>query len=58
MTCMKDKPKIKTYHFYYDVLNIATQKKEMRKLQIMAHSVEEAKKKLRDAGYDEVYAKR
>ena len=56
--CMKDKPKIKTYHFYYDVLNVATQKKEMRKLQIMAHSVEEAKKKLRDAGYDEVYAKR
>ena len=55
---MKDKPKIKTYHFYADVLNVATQKKEMRKLQIMAHSVEEAKKKLKDAGYDEVYAKR
>ena len=58
MTCMKDKPKIKTYHFYADVLNVATQKKEMRKLQIMAHSVQEAKKKLRDAGYDEVYTKR
>ena len=56
--CMKDKPKIKTYHFYYDVLNVSTQKKEMRKLQIMAHSVEEAKKKLKDAGYDEVYTKR
>ena len=55
---MKDKPKIKTYHFYADVMNVVTQKKEMRKLQIMAHSVQEAKKKLRDAGYDEVYAKR
>ena len=55
---MKDKPKIKTYHFYYDALNVVTQKKELRKLQIMAHSIEEAKKKLRDAGYDEVYRKR
>ena len=58
MTCMKDKPKIKTYHFYADVLNVATQKKEMRKLQVMAHSIQEAKKKLKDAGYDEVYSKR
>ena len=56
--CMKDKPKIKTYHFYAYVMNVVTQKKEMRKLQIMAHNIQEAKKKLRDAGYDEVYAKR
>ena len=55
---MKDKPKIKTYHFYAYVMNVVTQKKEMRKLQIMAHNIQEAKKKLRDAGYDEVYAKR
>ena len=56
--CMKDKPKIKTFHFYAEVFNANTQKKELRKMQIMAHSIEEAKKKLRDAGYEYIYMKR